>query len=116
MISPRLFKTWAILLTAVFIVASTLFAFLGTPIAITGGVPLAGWLDPVIAGATLAIATSPLAFVLCAISPGAKVGQSFDESKCPGCDYDLTGLDSDRCPECGTPIDPTLSETRQDRE
>ncbi len=116
MISPRLFKTWAILLTGVFIVASTLFAFLGTPSAITGGVPLAGWLDPVIAGATLAIATSPLAFVLCAIAPGAEVGSQFDESRCPTCDYDLTGLDPDRCPECGSPIDPASEESRRDRQ
>ena len=116
MISPRLFKTWAILLTGVFIVASTLFAFLGTPSAITGGVPLVGWLNPVIAGATLAIATSPLAFVLCAIAPSAKVGQSFDESKCQECDYDLTGLDPDRCPECGRSIDPISEETHRDRD
>ena len=26
------------------------------------------------------------------------------EFRCPICEYDLRGLDSDRCPECGTPI------------
>jgi hypothetical protein len=25
---------------------------------------------------------------------------------CPGCGYDLRGITSDRCPECGTPFDP----------
>ena len=25
---------------------------------------------------------------------------------CPGCGYDLRGIPSDRCPECGTPFDP----------
>lgn len=101
---PRLFKAWAIILVGVFLVASTLFAILGTPSAVTGGVPILGWLDPIIAGATLAISTSPLAFVLCAISPKTKIGPTFDDTKCPQCDYDLTGLTSDRCPECGRPI------------
>ena len=101
MISPRLFKTWATLLIGVFIVSSILFALLGAPLVITGGKPILGRLDPVVAGATLAIASSPLAFAICAIMPGTKVGRAFDETKCPDCDYDLTGLDSDRCPECG---------------
>jgi len=101
MISPRLFKTWSTLLIVVFVVASTLFTLLGTPRAITGGTPILGWLDPVIAGAVTAVSASPLAFAICAIMPKSEVGRVFDETKCPDCEYDLTGLESNRCPECG---------------
>lgn len=109
MISPRLFKTWATLLIGVFIVSSILFAILGATRVVTGGKPVLGLLDPVIAGAALAIASSPLAFAICAIMPGSKVGRAFDDSKCPECDYDLTGLESDQCPECGHRLEQVVS-------
>ncbi len=35
------------------------------------------------------------------------------QSKCPDCNYDLTGLETDHCPECGRPIDPTLNDDLQ---
>jgi hypothetical protein len=105
MIPPRLLKVWLTLLLTVFLVSSTLFAFLGTPISIVGAGSSAGWLDPVIAGALLALGTSPLAFVLSALKSGAEIGARFDETRCPDCEYDLTGLDPDRCPECGRAID-----------
>ena len=114
MISPRLLKTWGTMLISVFVVSSILFALLGAPRAITGGRPVLGWIDAVIAGAAFAISTSPVAFVLCAIRPGSKVGRRFDDSKCLNCDYDLTGLSSDRCPECGRVLDPERTDTRPD--
>jgi len=102
MISPRILKTWGVLVAAVFVVATTLFSILGTPRLLTGGQPVFGWVDPVVAGAAAAIASAPLTFVICAVMPGSNIGRRFDESKCPRCDYDLTGVDTDRCPECGS--------------
>lgn len=105
MIPPRLLKTWAIVLALAFIVATTLFAFLGIPSGINGGRPVLGWLDPVVAGAMVALSLTPLAFVLSALKSGVEIGARFDDTKCPDCDYDLTGLDPDRCPECGRVLD-----------
>ena len=104
MIPPRLLKTWAIALALIFLVATTLFAALGTPRPFNMGGPVFGWLDPVIAGAMVALSTTPLAFVFAVLRSGAEVGPRFDDTKCPDCEYDLTGLDSDRCPECGSLI------------
>ena len=30
---------------------------------------------------------------------------------CPSCEYDLTGVAAERCPECGRPFDPREPET-----
>ena len=35
-----------------------------------------------------------------------------DDLLCPGCDYDLRGIESDRCPECGLAVDRTVGVSR----
>ncbi|MCB9838416.1 MAG: hypothetical protein H6813_03675 [Phycisphaeraceae bacterium] len=101
----RLLRNWALALGIVFCFASTLFALLGTPYFINNGAPVLGWLDPIIGGAMVALLVTPLMFVLSAIKTQTTVGARFDDSRCPHCDYDLTGLASDRCPECGSPLE-----------
>jgi hypothetical protein len=105
MITRRLIKMWLVLTVVLFVGASALFALLGTPSSIYGGAPILGWLDPVIAGAIFAITTSPLVFAFRIFKSKGHTGPVFDETKCPACDYDLTGLESDRCPECGRAVD-----------
>ena len=54
----------------------------------------------------LACAAGVAAFGL--LTYGALVFREFRSSrgKCPNCGYRLSGIDSDRCPECGAPIEP----------
>ncbi|MBL1216954.1 MAG: hypothetical protein D8M59_05600 [Planctomycetes bacterium] len=35
-----------------------------------------------------------------------------DHHRCTACDYILTGCESDRCPECGEPINPEIEATK----
>ncbi len=64
---------------------------------------------------------SPIGLLLAGLAFGSawlgwRIGDRFvalttpDFPACPSCEYNLTGLTTDRCPECGAPITHTVSE------
>ena len=53
---------------------------------------------------TLILATIPLICVLALIGQRVQIVE-FGAGHCRNCGYDLTGLTSGRCPECGAPTD-----------